>query len=219
MSRRLPAAARMSALALALAAPAAALAEAPGWRLVAPESGAEAVLRAAPDPAAEAVEDLPAGTLVTLDGAAEDAPDGRWLRLARPDRPDGWLPAAALAPARWQGLDGTVLPVAGFCGGVEPMWSLRWTEDEAVLDLGDRVLSHAAPAAAETEGGGPAQLLIAGADPADRLLLVFENAACTAWPLDDLVWGAGALIATEAGAPRLLRGCCSPSAAALAPAQ
>ncbi|SFI64609.1 SH3 domain-containing protein [Albimonas pacifica] len=213
-----PLARRLSALALVALVPLAAAAQetpAPrGWLLVGPLPEGETLnLRAEPSGDAPVVGALPEGALVVSAGerAVSSVP---WLRIAQGEL-QGWAAERFLRPAPIRTLDDASFPVAGACGGFEPMWSLRWTEIEITYErLGEPAASRPVTRAIPAEGRLSA-LLEAGADPAERWLFRYEDEQCFEMPLDAPVWGRGTLVITEGGTTRWLTGCCRPAPEAI----
>ena len=203
------------ALAFAALLPLAAAAqEAPppqGWMQVGPLPEGETLnLRAAPSGEAPVVGTLPQGALAVSVGERATSSVG-WLRIAQGEL-QGWAAERFLRPAPIRTLDDAAFPVAGSCGGFEPMWSLRWTAFERMdAPAATRPVTRAIPAQ-----GRISALLEAGADPAERWLFRYEDAQCFELPLDAPVWGRGTLILTEGGVTRWLTGCCRPAPEAVA---
>ncbi len=206
---------RALALGLALLPPPVLAQEGPapaprGWLLVGPlPEGETLALRAAPSGDAPQVGALPRGALVVSTGERATS-SVSWLRVAQGEL-QGWAAERFLRPAPIRSLDDAGFPVAGACGGFEPMWSLRWTALEIVFERIDapalaRPVTRAIPAE-----GRLSALLEAGADPAERWLFRYEDAQCFEMPLDAPVWGRGTLVITEGGTTRWYTGCCRPA--------
>lgn len=208
----------LRALCLALLLPVAAAAQpapAPqGWMLVGPLPEGETLnLRAAPSGDAEVVGTLPDGALVVSAGERA-ASSVSWLRIGQGEL-HGWAAERYLRPAPIRTLDEAAFPVAGACGGFEPMWSLRWTGLELTWErIGEPPATRPVTRVIRAEGRLSA-LLEAGVDPAERWLFRYEDAQCFEAPLDAPVWGRGTLIVTEGGTTRWLTGCCRPAPEAI----
>ena len=189
-----------------------------GWRVVAGVAADDVLnVRAGPSASAEIVGALAPGALVTATSETATTGSTLWRRISRGDAPPGWVADRFLAPARFETFEGTILPVAGRCGGFEPGWHARWDAETLTLgaiDAEDRTR----PITRIVRADGHLHALIeAGADPANRALLRMEDAACPHMPLDALVWGKGVLIETRDGETRWRVGCCTPAPEAVAP--
>lgn len=187
-----------------------------GWLVVAPLAEGETLnIRAEPRGDAPVVATLKPGALVASTGERATSATA-WIRVGQGEV-QGWAAERFLLPAPIRTLDDASLPIAGACGGFEPMWSLRWTGLEITFDqLGGASATRPVTRAVPAEGRLTA-LLEAGADPADRWLFRYEDAECRELPVDAPLWGRGALIITEGGVTRWLTGCCRPAPEALAP--
>ncbi len=77
---------------------------------------------------------LSAGDLVESDGTR--APDGgtTWQRV-RVEQTVGWIPARNLWRTLPMTVEKTGLPVAGWCGGFAPLWSMSWNGKMLRLSL------------------------------------------------------------------------------------
>lgn len=210
-----PAALALLATLLVQAAPAEAQMRpgAPSWMVVRSSEGA--AVRTAPSAGGEVLGRFEAGALAPATGETREADGALWRRVTFFETSDAWVRDDEVSPARFRTFGDSALPVAGVCGGFEPNWRLTWTEARMSFarDIDGEELREVT-GAPMAEGWRQA-LLVAGADPARRWTLLYEEARCPYSPLDALVLGRGALIVTEGGETSWFVGCCRPSPEAL----
>lgn len=154
---------------------------------------------------------IESGEIVVSDGKTRLFGDQTWQSVSIGET-SGWTRIDNLAAAEPKLLDGSLLPVAGSCGGFEPGWNVSWANGEArFTTMNGQDAALPITSAGSIEGYRYGVLQAQG--PASRATLTVAEEACPFLPLDSFVWGIAHLVWHEEGQPdKVYLGCCRPIA-------
>ena len=108
----------------------------------------------------------------------------------------------------------TDLPVAGWCGGSSPIWSLRW--DATSVHLAFFPERHDFAIQSVQSGATASAVLLISTSPEESLALIYGSEMCLDQNGAAQGWGTASIIVRRNGQEQLYRGCCNAARIAFA---
>ena len=108
----------------------------------------------------------------------------------------------------------TELPVAGWCGGSSPLWSLKW--DATSVHLAFFPERHDFAIQSVQSGATAGAVLLSGTSPEGSLALVYGSEMCLDQNGAAQGWGTASIIVRRNGKEQLYRGYCNAARTAFA---
>ena len=101
----------------------------------------------------------------------------------------------------------TELPVAGWCGGSSPLWSLKW--DATSVHLAFFPERHDYAIQSVQSGATAGAALLSSTSPGGSLALIYGSEMCLDQNGAAQGWGTASIIVRRNGQEQLYRGCCN----------